>query len=198
MAKKKASLLASFFTWAANQLLAPRLRHANWVRSELRHSLSTTLALVTNQPTVSLAILEGAMAIALADGEFEQEEWELYSSLMGQLQLSDGQLQGLSIHGELDLEVIAKTLTGIENSTDREAISSCYCLLAAADGEADGQEQGVLRKLLEALGHGGMAGQLPRLANRFRRREGRLASLRGHLGEWFKRQRSSRPSQANR
>jgi hypothetical protein len=138
------------------------------------------------------------MAIALADGEFEQEEWELYSSLMGQLQLSDGQLQGLSIHGELDLEVIAKTLTGIENSTDREAISSCYCLLAAADGEADGQEQGVLRKLLEALGHGGMGAELPRLANRFRRREGRLASLRGHLGEWFKRQRSSRPSQANR
>jgi tellurite resistance protein len=138
------------------------------------------------------------MAIALADGEFEQGEWELYSSLMGQLHLSDGQLQGLSIHGELDLEAIAKTLSGIENSTDREAISSCYCLLAAADGEADGQEQGVLRKLLEALGHGGMAGQLPRLANRFRRREGRLACLRGHLGEWFKRQRSSRPSQANR
>jgi tellurite resistance protein len=134
------------------------------------------------------------MAIAVADGEFEQEEWELYSSLMGQLQLSDGQLQGLSIHGELDLEAMAKTLSGIENSTDREAISSCYCLLAAADG----QEQGVLRKLLEALGHGGMAAQLPRLANRFRRREGRLASLRGRLGEWFKRQRSSRPSQANR
>jgi len=194
MAKKRGSLLTSFFTWAANQLLAPRFRHANWVRSELRHSLSTTLALVTNQPTVSLAILEGAMAIAVADGEFEQEEWELYSSLMGQLQLSDGQLQGLSIHGELDLEAMAKTLSGIENSTDREAISSCYCLLAAADG----QEQGVLRKLLEALGHGGMAAQLPRLANRFRRREGRLASLRGRLGEWFKRQRSSRPSQANR
>ena len=198
MAKKKDSLLASFFTWAANQLLAPRLRHANWVLSELRHSLSKTLDMATSQPVVSLAILEGAMAIALADGAFEQEEWELYSSLMGQLQLSNGQLQGLSIHGELDLEAITKTLSGIENSTDREAISSCYCLLAAADGEAGGTEQSVLSELLEALGHGGMVAQLPRLATRFRRREGRLASLRARLGDKLKRQSSSTRSQAKR
>ena len=198
MAIKKGSLPASFVAWATNQLLAPRLRHANWVRSELRHSLSKTLAMATNQPVVSLAILEGAMAIALADGAFEQEEWELYSSLLGQLQLSNGQLQGLSIHGDLDLEAITKTLSGIENSTDREAISSCYCLLAAADGEASDQEQGVLSELLEALGHGGMVTQLPGLATRFRRREGRLASMRGRLGEVFKRQSSSKRSQAKR
>ena len=87
MAKKNGSLLTSFFAWAANQLLGPRLRHADWVRSELLQSLSQTLAMTSNEPAVSLAILEGAMAIAMADGEFEQEEWELYSSFMGQLQL---------------------------------------------------------------------------------------------------------------
>ena len=32
-----------------------------------------------------LATLEGAMAIALADGEFEEEKGEPYSSLMRQL-----------------------------------------------------------------------------------------------------------------
>jgi len=186
MATKRRSLLASFFAWAANQLLAPRLRHAAWVRSELRQSLSETLALATNQPAVSLAILEGAMAIAMADGAFEQEEWELYSSFLGQLQLSNEQLQGLSTHGEPDVAAIAATLSAIENRTYREAISSCYCLFAAADGETDGQEQAVLRALLGGLGYGEMVAELPRLASRFRRQEGRRASLRGYLGETCK------------
>lgn len=187
MAKKNGSLLTSFFAWAANQLLGPRLRHADWVRSELRQSLSETLAMTSNEPAVSLAILEGAIAIAMADGEFEQEEWELYSSFMGQLQLSNEQLQGLSTHGEPDLEAIAAALSGIQNLTYREAISTCYCLFTAADGETVGQEQAVLTELLEALGCGGMTAQLPMLAARFRRREGRRAFLRGRLGEACKR-----------
>ena len=187
MSKKKGSLLARFFAWTSNQLLEPRLRHAEWVRSELRQSLSEILTLVKNQPAISLSTLEGAMAIALADGEFEDEEWELYSSFMRQLQLSDEQLQGLTTNGVIDLVAIKATLSAIEDRTYREAISSCYCLFAAADGETGGQEQVVLTELLEALGHAGMAAELPRLANRFRRREGLRASLRGRLGEACKR-----------
>jgi len=187
MAKKKGSLLASFFAWAANQLLAPRLRHANWVRSELRQSLSKILALAINQPTVGLATLDGAMAIALADGEFEEEEWELYSSLMRQLQLSKEQLQGLTTNCVIDLVATKATLSGIEDQTYRESISSCYCLFAAADGETGGQEKVVLTELLEALGHGGMTAELPRLVELFRRREGPLQSLRGRLGETCRR-----------
>ena len=127
------------------------------------------------------------MVVAMADGEFEDDEWDLYSSFMGQLQLSDEQLRGLSIHGELDLEAISAKLSEIQDLTYRQAISSCYCLFAAADGQTDGQEQAVLSHLLNALGHASMASQLPSLAARFQRREGRLASLRTRLGEACKR-----------
>ena len=167
----------------AHWLLASRRQRAARVRDQLVDSLAAAMPSSLEDSALGLAILEGALAVSLADGRFDQEEWELYASCLARLNLSDQQRQGISLQGSPDLRRIATSLAAVENPTQRLEIGRCFCLFAAADGEGAGHELGTLQTLLQALGHPELERDLPALCFRFQRSETWWQRQCGDLGE---------------
>lgn len=167
----------------AHWLLASRRQRAARVREQLVDSLVAAMPSSLEDSALGLAILEGALAVSLADGRFDQEEWELYASCLARLNFSDQQRQGISLQGSPDLGRIATRLAALENPAQRLEIGRCFCLFAAADGEGSGQELGALQTLLQALDHPELERDLPDLCRRFRRSETWWQRQCGALGE---------------
>jgi hypothetical protein len=167
----------------AHWLLASRRQRAARVRDQLVDSLAAAMPSSLEDSSLGLAIVQGALAVSLADGSFDQEEWELYASCLARLNLSDQQRQGISLQGSPDLRRIATSLAALETPSQRLEIGRCFCLFAAADGEGAGQELGTLHTLLEALGHPELAQDLPALCRRFRNSETWWQRQCGVLGE---------------
>lgn len=71
-----ASAAATLSRW----LLAPHQLLAARQRQQLIDSLTAVLPTAEESSQVGLAILQGARALSLADGDFDQEEWELFTS----------------------------------------------------------------------------------------------------------------------
>ena len=168
-------------------LLASRRRRATRVRDQLVDSLAaalpSTLPSTSEDNPLGLAIVEGALALSLADGSFDQEEWELYASCLARLNLSDQQRQRISLQGSPDLRRIAASLAALENPNQRLEIARCFCLFAAADGQGAAAELGTLQTLLEALDHPELVQELPSLCRRFQRSETWLERQGAVLGE---------------
>jgi hypothetical protein len=167
----------------AHWLLASRRQRAARVRDQLVDSLVAAMPTSLEDSALGLAIVEGALALSLADGRFDQEEWELYASCLARLNLSDQQRQGIRLQGSPDLRRIATSLAAVENPTQRLEIARCFCLFAAADGEGSGHELGTLQALLQALGHLELERDLPALCRRFQRSETWWQRQCGALGE---------------
>jgi uncharacterized tellurite resistance protein B-like protein len=167
----------------SNWLLASRRRAAALVRDQLVDSLVAVMPSSLEEDALELAIVEGVLAISLADGSFAQEEWELYASTLAQLKLSDEQLQSISLQDSPDLRRIATSLATLQNPSHRLEIARCFCLFAAADGEQNEHELGTIRTLLQALDHPELEQELPALCRRFRRSETWWQRQCGALGE---------------
>lgn len=133
--------------------------------------------------SAGLAVLEGALALAEADGEIRPEEWALFERGMGRLDLAEPVRQQLSLHGSIDLPWVCTALGAIQDPAQRQAIAQFYGLLVAADGHGGAAELAVLRPLLQALGGAAIEAELPQLAARYHLEPGWLEQRCSRLGQ---------------
>lgn len=164
-------------------LLAPHQLRTARERQQLIDSLTAVLPTGEESSQVGLAILQGARALSLADGDFDQEEWELFYFCLKHLRLSDAQRQSADLHATPDPNRITASLATIADPSQRLAIARCYCLFAASDGQAKVAELGLLQTLLQVLGHPGLERELPNLCRRFRPSTSWWGRLRRALGQ---------------
>lgn len=182
MAQSQGSWLQQLTLWVSDRLLAPsRRRRGRW-KDLLQERLEALLLPMVGRGEAGLAILEGALALAEADGEFRQEEWALFERGMASLQLTEQQRQQLSLHGAIDLNGVGASLEAIADPAQRRAIAGFYGLLAAADGQRGPAELAVLRPLLRALDAAALEDQVPQLADRHHATPGWLERLAIRLG----------------
>lgn len=106
-------------------LLASRLIDVARVLDQLVDSLVAAIPASLGDGALELAIVEGALAISLADGSFGQEERELYASTLARLQLSAQQRQAISLQGSRDLRRIATSLSALQDPSHRLEIGRC-------------------------------------------------------------------------
>ena len=187
MARRQRSFLHRLLARPAGALsawlLAPSQRRAAQVRQRLVSSLVTALPPAVQATDQGLVIVQGALALSLADGSFGQQEWELYRECLARLKLSDSQLRSINMRDSPDLGRIGAGLAALGDGAHRLAVGRCYCLFAAADGEGDAAELGLLKTLLEALGHPELEQELPALCRQFRQSDSWLAKQRAAWGE---------------
>lgn len=143
--------------WAgavAAWLLAPSRRRQTRRQAALRQQLEALLRPLVAQGAADtgLAVLEGALALAMADAEFHNDEWELYTSGLALLHLQDQQRSSLSLHGAVDLAWVCSQLEALADPAQRTAVGRFYALLSDADGALAAAEQRLLGQLLQALG----------------------------------------------
>jgi len=179
--KMAAPAAAALSRW----LLGPHQLRAARQRQLLIDSLTAVLPTAEGSSQVGLAILQGARALSLADGDFDQEEWELFYFCIKRLSLSDAQRQSADLHGTPDPNRISASLAAISDPSQRLAVARCYCLFAAADGQGKAAELGLLHTLLQVLGHPELERELPDLCSRFRPAPSWWGRFRHALGQWL-------------
>ena len=118
----------------------------------LQQQLEALLRPLAGHGDLGLAILEGALALVMADGQFHDDEWQLFQRGMALLALSEPQRRGLSLHGEVDLEPVCTAFAALSDPAQCQAIADFYRLLCDADGDTGAAERGTLATLLQALG----------------------------------------------
>ncbi|MEB3104867.1 MAG: hypothetical protein VKN17_03700 [Cyanobacteriota bacterium] len=144
-------MLSGLANGLADWLLAPSRRRAARRLALLQQSQEALLRPLAGRSEEGLAILEGALALAMADAQFGDDEWELFTRGMALLNLQDQQRRGLSLQGSVDLAVVCRTLAALGDPSLRLAIARFYGLLADADGSLAAAEQRLLSQLLQAL-----------------------------------------------
>lgn len=171
-------------------LLSGRRSKATDMQNQLVESLLAVMPSTLEEGAVELAIVEGALAISLADNTFAQEEWELFKTILARLTLSAEQLKAISLQGEPDLKDIARRLSDLQSPSYRQKIARCYCLFAAVDGSGNVNETATLRTLLKALNCSEIEDELPGLRTSFLHRETWFERQCGDLGESLVRRRA--------
>lgn len=169
--------------WLGQGLLRPWRRRQQRLQSMLLDRLDGVLGPIATGGEAGLAVLEGALALADADGEIQPEEWALVERGMARLTQADGQRQQLSLHGSPDLPWVCAALRAIDDPGLSQAIAQFYGLLVAADGQGGASELAVLRPLLRALDAPAIEAELPRLAARYRLQPGWLERCCSPLGQ---------------
>jgi tellurite resistance protein len=139
---------------------------------------------LTDEKT-TLAIMEGLIALATADGEFSDLEREVYQTFLRQLALSNEQLKGLAAKVHADLAGVLNQLSIMDDSQARGEIARCFCLIAAASGDITGAERETLQRLLAALGEEHQLKTAEELCARFHREEGNLGRALGAVSDGF-------------
>jgi uncharacterized tellurite resistance protein B-like protein len=132
-------------------LLASSRRRAARRLVLLQQSQEALLRPLAGRGDQGLAILEGALALAMADAQFGDDEWELFTRGMALLNLENEQRHGLSLQGSVDLAWVCSTLAALDEPHLRLAIAGFYSLLADADGSIAPAEQRLLSQFLNAL-----------------------------------------------
>jgi tellurite resistance protein len=177
-------LLERLATW----FLRPRRRRDHRLRQRLADRLETTLPRTIRQGPAAMALVEAAMALSQADGNFGDEEFELYRTCLDRLDLKTGQLGGMSLSEDPDPVQIRESLQALSDRPTQEAIARCLLMFVAADGGADTAERRLLQGFLEALNQPGMLGELPGLCRQFHDPLNPLEKLRVGIGEFLARQ----------
>lgn len=174
--------------WMAQWLLKPSRRREQRLQALLLARLDAVLLPMVGGSEAGLAVLEGALALAEADGEIRPEEWALFERGMGRLDLAEPVRQQLSLHGSIDLPWVCTSLGAIQDPGQRQAIAQFYGLLVAADGHGGAAELAVLRPLLQAVGGAAIEAELPQLAARYHLEAGwlerRCCGLGQALARW--------------
>jgi hypothetical protein len=93
--------------------MAPHQLRVAQQRQQLNESLKEVLAAAEESGQLGLAILQGARALSLADGDFDQEEWELFYFCLKSLSLSDAQRHSEDLDGAPDPRRISASLAAI-------------------------------------------------------------------------------------
>ena len=135
----------------ADKLLASSRRRGARRLALLQQSQEALLSPLAGRGEQGLAILEGALALAMADAQFGDDEWELFTRGMALLNLQNEQRRDLSLQDSVDLTWVCSTLAALDDPRLRLAIAGFYSLLAGADGSIPPEEQRLLSQFLNAL-----------------------------------------------
>ena len=166
--------ISAGWNYATTRVMGARVRHGVRVSAALREETRRLQGQIGRNEQAELAVLEGLMALALADKSFNDKEREVYLTFLKQLDLPQEVLQRQAEKVNVDLDGVCAALASIQESPNQESVARVFCLIAAADGELQAAEQEVLVRLLEALGQKDLLEELPALAKRFRREDGVL------------------------
>ena len=175
--------LSAGWNYTATRTMGSRVRQEVLIKAALREEALRLQARVSTDQATALAVVEGLLALALADGTFDDLEREVYLAFLRQLQLSPEQLETLASRVHADLNGVLNQLRAIDDSTSREAIAHCFCLIAAADGVLKPTEQQTLSQLLNALDQAEQLQQAEELCARFRRETGVIGQAMGAVGD---------------
>lgn len=164
--------ISAGWNYATTRVMGARVRHGVRVSAALREETRRLQKQLGRNEQEELAVLEGLMALALADKTFDDKEREVYLTFLKQLALPQEELERLAEKVNADLEGVCAALGAIQEPANRESVARVFCLITAADGEVKAPEHEVLARLLEALGQVPLLEELPELAKRFRREDG--------------------------
>ena len=143
--------ISAGWNYATTRMMATRLRHGVRVSAALREETKRLQGQIGWNEQAEVAVMEGLMALALADRNFDEKEREVYHTFLKQLGLPAEDLQRLAEKVDSDLDAVCASLGSIQVPANRESVARCFCLIVAADGEIQSAEQEVLGRLLKAL-----------------------------------------------
>lgn len=175
--------ISAGWNYATTRMLGVRVRHDVRVIAALKEETQRLQGNIGRNEKAEKAILEGLMALALADCNFDDKEQEVYQAFLKQLSLPGDDVQQLAEKIDVDLEETCAALKTIQDPTSQEAVARSFCLIAAADGELQSAEQKVLEQLLEALGQSQLVDEVSEIATRFRREDGAVDQALLAVGE---------------
>jgi tellurite resistance protein/uncharacterized protein (DUF697 family) len=161
--------ISAGWNYTTTRMMATRVRHGVRVSAALRQETKRLQEQIGCNEQTELGVLEGLMALALADQDFDDKEREVYLTFLKQLEVPEEQLQRLAEKVDTDLEAVCAALGSIQDPGNRASVARCFCLIVAADGELEVKEREVLARLLKALGQQQLLEELPAMAQRFRR-----------------------------
>jgi hypothetical protein len=164
--------ISAGWNYATTRVMGARVRHGVRVSAALREETGRLNGQIGHKEGLEIAMLNGLMALALVDRNFDDKERQVYLTVLKQMALPEEDLDRLAETVNADLDSVCMALGSIQEPADREAVARCFCLITAADGEIQSAEQGVLARLLEALGQEQMLEGLDGLAKLFRREDG--------------------------
>ena len=164
--------ISAGWNYATTRVMGARVRHGVRVSAALREETLRLRGQIGRNEQAEVAVLEGLMALALADKAFDVKEREVYLTFLKQLALPEEELKRLAEKVNADLEGVCAALRSIQEPANRESVARVFCLITAADGELQAAEQDVLARLLEAIGQEHLLEEQSALAKRFRREDG--------------------------
>lgn len=166
--------ISAGWNYVTTHMMGIRVRHGVRVAAALREQTQRLQDKIGRNERAELAVLEGLMALALADQNFDDKENEVYRTFLKQLALPQEQIEQLAQKIDPDLETVCGALNAIEDGACKEPIARSFCLITAADGQIVPAEEEVLKRLLTALGQDALFEELPALAKRFQRQDGAI------------------------
>ncbi len=175
--------ISAGWNYATTRIVGIRVRHEVRVTGSLREQTTRLHGQIGGNELAEVAVLEGLMALALADRHFDDKEREVYQTFLKQLDLPVEELHKLAKMVDADLSTVCRDLGSIQHAASRECVAKCFCLITAADGELQDSEMEKLTQLLEALGHQQLLEELPTLAKRFRREDGAFGNAWNAVGD---------------
>jgi len=175
--------ISAGWNYTTTRLMGSRVRQEMRIKAGLREEAAYLHGKLSSDEQTSLAVVEGLMALAIADGEFDDLEREVYLSFLNQLDLNEEQLSKLASKIHTNLEGVLKQLARVEDENSRAAIGRCFCLLAASDGVVRPAEYDILLQLLGVIGV--QRQQAYKLCFRFRQEEAERSQGQAMSSEAF-------------
>lgn len=175
--------ISAGWNYTATRLLGSRVRQEVRIKAGLREEADRLHNRLSSDEQACQAVIEGLLALAIADGEFDDLEREVYLAFLRLLNLGEEQLTRLAERVHTDLEGVLTQLRSIEDTQSREAMGRCFCLITASDGALRPAEKQILAQLLEAIGQSQQLEQTEELCARFRKEEGALGQAMGAISD---------------
>lgn len=175
--------ISAGWNYTATRLMGSRVRQEVRIKAGLREEAKRLYTKLSSDELISLAVIEGLLALAIADGQFDDIEREVYLAFLRLLNLGAEQLNSLAAKVHADLEGVLAQLSTVDDPQTREAMGRCFCLIAASDGVLRPAEREVLGQLLNAIDQGHQLEATEDLCARYRREEGSLGQAMGAVSD---------------
>jgi uncharacterized tellurite resistance protein B-like protein len=175
-------LISAGWNYGSTRMMGSRVRFTVRLRAELRQETIRLKQAIVADSATQVAVLEAMLALACADGRFDDKERGVYLAFLSDIDLSSEELEYLESRVCADLESVCISLSRVTDADSRLAIAKCLCLIAAADGDVAEGELTVLARLLAALDQTSLLDSLPDLARRHRREAGSMEQALASVG----------------
>ena len=175
--------LSAGWNYTATRAMGSRVRKEVRIKADLREQALRMQDKVDTDETTALALVEGLLAISLCDGDFDDQERDVYLTFLRWLKLSPDQLKTFSERIHTDLDGVFRQLKTIEEQSTREALAHCFCLIAAADGVLKPAEKEILVQILDVLDQSEMLHHTEEMCDRFRKESGKMAQAVDVVGD---------------